>query len=115
MYSVKIIYKYSVENGDCFYEESIMLFHAASFDEAYEKAEQYVENYMEKEYKNMRGESVTQSVVSYADCFEIIEEEDATEVYSSYMKNRYDMEPDDYLKLITDTCSKEELLDLRHW
>ena len=41
-YGVKVIFTYSVEpDNRKFYEESIYLVYAESFDDAYEKAEEY--------------------------------------------------------------------------
>ena len=44
-YSVKMIIKHAVESGEVFLEESIIIVDAASFDDAYFKAEQYVKDY----------------------------------------------------------------------
>ena len=37
-YSVKIVVKHSVETGEVFFEESIIMLEADSFDQAYAKA-----------------------------------------------------------------------------
>ncbi len=113
MYSVKIIYKNEVETGITIFEESVLMIKADSFDEAYRKAEKYTEEMMEKEYVNMFGQKVYQSVERFADCFEIIEEDDYTEVYSSYKMNKSPLPQEDYVNLLTDQCSKEELMQLR--
>ena len=117
MYSVKIIFKNEVGNGTVIFEESVILVKAASFDEAYEKAEKYAQERTETDadYVNMFGQNVHRSVVCYADCFEIIEEENCTEIYSSYKMNRCSLSQEDYIGMLTDSCSAEELKNLRHW
>jgi hypothetical protein len=113
LYSVKIIFKYQVENGMVFYEESIVLFNAASFEDAYEKAEKYVKEYISKEYTNIYGQKVVQSVERYADCFLVYPEEDATEVYSGFFMNRNGICEKEYIDLLADTCTAQELKPLR--
>ena len=116
MYSIKIIFKNEVENGPVIFEESVLMVKAASFDEAYDKAEKYTREWLEtdSDYVNMYGLNVHRSVVCYADCFEIIEEENCTEVYSSYKMNRSSLSLEDYIGVLTNSCSAEELKNLRH-
>ena len=84
-YSVKVIIRSTVETGEVFLEESILLIKADSFDDAYERAERYIEdNGICDAYRNVKGQLVTSEVVSYADCFLAYDDhEEVTEVYSS--------------------------------
>ena len=52
MYHVKLLLKYTVKE-QIFYEESILQVDAGSFDEAYQKAENYVSRMIEPQRKNM--------------------------------------------------------------
>ena len=85
-YSVKLLIKSTAESGEVSIEESILMMEADSFDDAYDKAERYVETFGVCEpYVNIFGKRVDVEVVSYADCFRIDEDEadEVTEVYSS--------------------------------
>ena len=85
-YSVKLLIKSTAESGEVSIEESILMLNADSFDDAYDKAERYVETLGVCEpYVNIFGKRVDVEVVSYADCFRIDEDEanEVTEVYSS--------------------------------
>ncbi len=88
-YSVKLIIKSTVESGEVSLEESILMMDADSFDDAYDKAEQYVEERgVCDAYRNYEGQVVTREIVSYADCFAPFEDDDdeVTEVYSSIIR-----------------------------
>jgi len=85
-YTVKLLIKSTAESGEVSIEESILMMEADSFDDAYDKAERYVETLGVCEpYVNIFGKRVDVEVVSYADCFRIDEDEadEVTEVYSS--------------------------------
>lgn len=85
-YSVKLLIKSTTESGEVSIEESILMMDADSFDDAYDKAERYVETLGVCEpYVNIFGKRVDVEVVSYADCFRIDDDEadEVTEVYSS--------------------------------
>ena len=57
-YGVKVILTYSVEpDNRKFYEESIYLVDAESFDDAYEKAEKYTSE-IDLEYTNPKGKKL---------------------------------------------------------
>ena len=57
-YGVKVIFTYSVEpDNRKFYEESIYLVDADSFDDAYRKAEEYTKDF-DLEHTNPKGQKV---------------------------------------------------------
>ena len=115
-YSVKVIIKHSVETGEVFLEESIILLEALSFDDAYAKAEQYVEeNEICCSYKNMFGKRVHSEVVSYSDCFSVYDDEDVIEVYSSIIKCKDKPHEDAVMGLLDYSPTREELLPLRQF
>ena len=85
-YSVKLLIKSTAESGEVSIEESILMMDAASFDDAYDKAERYVRTRgVCDSYVNIFGKRVDVEVISYADCFRIDDDEadEVTEVYSS--------------------------------
>ena len=55
----KLVYKYVVHSQEpqVLYEEQILKINADSFDEAYQKAEKYIESYIDK-YTNINGDNV---------------------------------------------------------
>lgn len=115
-YSVKIIIKHAVESGEVFLEESIIMVDAASFDDAYFKAEQYVkDNEICSSYENINGKRVQSEVVSYADCFSVYDDEDVIEVYSSIIKCSKDLPEDAIVKYFEKSSSRKELLPLRRY
>ena len=76
-FSVKIIIKSTVESGEVSLEESILMMDADSFDDAYDKAERYVEERgICDAYRNYEGKQVTREIVSYADCFAPFEDDE---------------------------------------
>ncbi len=115
-YSVKMIIRHTVETGEVFIEESIVMLEAESFDDAYLKAEQYVkDNEICSEYSNMYGKPVKSEVVSYADCFWVSDDEDAVEVYSSIKRGREDLPADTIVSVLDESCSREDMLPLRQF
>ena len=114
-YSVKIIFKYSVETGEVFFEQSVIMLNADSFEDAYCRAELYVnESGMCESYVNLKGKRVEVKVVSFADCFSVYDDDEVTEVYSSFLKAEGTSE-DDILSVLEGGCSREELLPLREF
>ena len=114
-YGVKVIYTYSV-GKDCrkFYEEQILSVNAESFDEAYEKAEQYTAEY-DTEYTNPNGELVKKEKVEFVDCFLAFDEEgDVQEIYSSTTKNKTSLTDEQFYIAISNQCTNEELYGLRY-
>ena len=115
-YSVKMVVRHTVEAGDVFLEESILMLDASSFDDAYSKAEQYVKNYeINCTYENMFGKRVQSKVVSFADCFSVYDDDDVVEVYSSIRKCSDCLCEDTLMKFFENSCSRQEMLPLRQW
>ena len=115
-YSIKLIIKYTVEMGEIFFEESILMLEAESFDDAYRKIERWVsDNGVGDSYRNLYGRTVQKEIVSYADCFSVYDDDEVTEVYSSFQKPRPDLPEKTLVAAQTESCGKEELLPLRRY
>ena len=114
-YGVKVILTYSVEpDNRKFYEESIYLVDADSFDDAYRKAEEYTREF-ELEYTNPKGQKVKTEKIDFIDCFLAFDEEDGVqEIYSSTLKNKSSLSDEDFYEAITNQCDAEEMYDLRY-
>ena len=115
-HSVKLVIKHSVETGEVFLEEAVLLLEADSFDEAYLKAEQYVqENEICGSYDNMYGHRVHSEVVSFADCFSVYDDGDVIEVYASLRKCSDPLHEDAAIAFLENSCTREEMLPLRQF
>ena len=115
-YSVKMLIRHAVESGEVFFEESIIMLEADSFDDAYEKAEKYAkDNEIDISYENMYGKHVESKVVSFTDCFSIYDDEDVIEVYSSMIKCRNDLPEDSVIAFFEETCDRQDMLPLRQY
>ena len=114
-YGVKVIFTYSVEpDNRKFYEESIYLVDAESFDDAYEKAERYTKDF-DLEHTNPKGQKVKTEKIDCVDCFLVFDEEDGVqEIYSTTFKNKSSLSENDFYKAITALCDADELFDLRY-
>lgn len=114
-YGVKIIFTYSVEpNNQKFYEESIYLVDAESFEDAYNKAEEYTKKF-DVEHINPKGKKVKIEKIDFVDCFLAFDEEDGVqEVYSTTFKNKSSLSENDFYKTITVQCDADELFNLRY-
>ena len=114
-YGVKVIFTYSVEpDNRRFYEESIYLVNAESFDDAYKMAEKHT-NDMDLEYINPSGQKVRTEKIDFVDCFLAFDEENGVqEVYSTIFKNKSSLSENNFYKAITYECDAEELFDLRY-
>ena len=114
-YGVKVIFTYTVEpDNRKFYEESIYLVNAESFDDAYKKAEEYMKEY-DSEYTNPKGQKVKTEKIDFIDCFLVFDEEDSVqEIYSATFKNKSSLSENDFYKAITVQCDADELFDLRY-
>lgn len=116
-YSVKLIIKSTAETGEVSLEESILMMNADSFDDAYDKAERYVEEYgVCDPYENIFGKRVTVEVVSYADCFRVDEDEDetVTEVYSSIVRPNAELTEETIVAVHEASASEEERKPFRY-
>ncbi len=111
VFGIKLVYKYVVHSQEpqVLYEEQILKINADSFDDAYQKAETYIESYIDK-YTNINGDIVEISLYKEVDCFKCYDEgEEITEIYSGFLNL-----DDDALKSITTPCEADELFILRH-
>lgn len=115
IYGVKVIHTYMVgEDDQRFYEELILRVKAQSFDEAYEKAEKYMQD-ANCEYTNIYGETVKTFQIEAIDCFLAFEgEADVQELYSSFSTNRCSLTEDEYYEAIISPCTEKELRPLRN-
>ena len=115
-YSVKMLIRHAVESGEVFFEESIIMLEADSFDDAYVKAEKYAkDNEIDISYENMYEKHVESKVVSFTDCFSIYDDEDVIEVYSSMIKCRNDLPEDSVIAFFEETCDRQDMLPLRQY
>lgn len=115
-YSVKMIIRRTVETGEVFLEESILLLDASSFDDAYSKAEKHMkENLLCAAYENMYGKQVHSEIISYADCFSVYDDEDILEVYSTIRKPRESLSENTIISVLEDSCTRKDMLPLRQW
>ena len=111
VFGVKLVYKYVVHSQEMqvLYEEQILKINADSFDDAYQKAENYIKSYIDK-YTNINGDIVEISLYKEVDCFKCYDEgEEITEIYSGFLKL-----DDNSLKSITTPCETDELFILRY-
>ena len=112
-YGLKIIYRMTA-GSEVFYEESIVLLKAESFDAAYEKAEAHALGLCGDEYINVYGEPVKTELVDIVDCFQAFDEDNGVqEVYSRILKNRTPMNEEEFIDLLADNCTVEERTPLR--
>ena len=114
-YSVKVIFTYSVEcDGGTFYEESIFLVDAESFDEAYAKVENHIKDF-DTVYVNPEGRKVKTENVDILNCFLCFDKENGVqEVYSSISKNNTSADRGEFYKAITSICESDDLTPLRY-
>lgn len=114
LYSVKAVFKYTVETGEVFYEESVLMFDADSFDDAYDRAGRYVDSCgLAEPYKNVFGKTVSVEV-DLADCFSVYpDEDDGMEVYSRIIKIDDTENGKALFDLYTRSSTREELIPLR--
>ena len=115
-FSVKLIIKSTVESGEVSLEESILMMDADSFDDAYDKAEQYVaERGICDTYRNYEGKQVTREIVSYADCFAPFEDDDdeVTEVYSSIIRPDEKLSEETIIETLKRYSTRKQLLPFR--
>jgi len=114
IYSVKILFRYSIEESPrALYEESTRLFHAESFEDAHSMAVRMAMR-EEYEYFNVYARKVRISFYAIADdfwLFDNLDFVDGTEVFSSHfeMKNP----DDDPLEMRFNRCSLEDMYILR--
>ena len=114
-YGVKLMYRYET-GGEVYYEESVLRVRASSFDDAMEKAEEYADSLIDRNHINPFGLEVRESVCDVMDCFLMQESGgEIEEVYSAFHRNRTDLSENEYIEMMFDECSEEELQSLRYW
>ena len=92
-----------------FFEESVILVKAASFDEAYRLAEQSARG-NGYTYKNKYGQSVTFTFYKSIDCFHLFDSpKTMTEVYSSFFINSNNEDEQDFLKNRYACCTGKDM------
>lgn len=109
-YGVKLIYQAMIvgdpilervdeeySNTHTFFEESVVLVHAQSFDHAYMIAEQKSKDHVEP-YRNRYGQTVKYQLVDAIDCFLIGDKiANGMELYSSITPVEKEIASDEYL------------------
>lgn len=115
LYGVKVLHTHEVGAAKKrFYEELILTVNASSFEEAYEKAENYMRDAV-CEYINVYGDTVKTVSIEAVDCFLAVDpENDVQEVYSSFSVNRTLLSEADYYDAIASACDENDLLELRN-
>ncbi|MEL7657928.1 MAG: DUF4288 domain-containing protein [Bacillota bacterium] len=124
-YSVKLIYKYTITDEPNpflvdkffsgrtkFYEESVILVVADSFEDAYKVAES---NASMEVYMNKYGQTVTMELYNTVDCFKFYEQPQAlTEVYSTIFSCDVNADIESLVDKRYEKCTIEEMHMLRH-
>jgi hypothetical protein len=112
-YGVKLIYQMSVtgepiperlddnySDSHTYFEESVMLVHAQSFDHAFSIAEKKALDNTEP-YTNMYGQAVETRLIGLIDCFHICPNDDGfttgTELFSAITPVEKTMSPSEYI------------------
>lgn len=113
-YGVKVLSTYSVgDSENKFYEETIFMVEAKSFDEAFEKTENYVKKY-DYNHLNLSNELVKRERAEVLDCFFAVDEEDdVQEIYSAVTQNKTRLSEEEFYEAVTYQCRAEEMYDLR--
>ncbi|MBQ9083705.1 MAG: DUF4288 domain-containing protein [Clostridia bacterium] len=115
LYGVKVIHIQEVGKAQHrFYEELILTVNARSYDEAYEKAERYMQDAV-CNYVNIYGECVKTVQIEATDCFLAFDpENDVQEVYASCSRNCTELSEKEYYRMMTACCEEKELSRLRN-
>lgn len=125
-YGVKLIFQFLItgepikerldtnySNDSTFFEESVRVVKAQSFEQAYKIAQKQAENDCSS-YVNMYGQTVEYNLVDVIDCFEIYEELQAgVEVYSSYTCVSKSVSAKDYLEQKYSYCFNDNEENLK--
>ena len=113
-YGVKVMYTYFIEcKNKRFFEESVLLVNADSFDDALHKAEAYAKD-REREYINCDNHVVKIEKIEAIDSFLVFENEEIVEVYSSFKNNKTPLSDNKYYKILGAIADSKELYPLRH-
>ncbi len=112
-YGLKIFYRITA-GSRVFYEESVVLLQAESFEDAYDKAEAHAKNVCKIDYTNRYGEGVRTELVDIVDTFSVYEEDNGVlEVYSRIMQNKTQLHEDQFIDLLSVSYTEDELYPLR--
>jgi len=113
IYGVKILYR--IEAGeDIFYEESVVRVQARSFEEAFEKAENYAQGECMDEYQNPYGETVRRSIAGILDCFEAFDQTgDVQEIYSRILFGDDEKSGETLVKSLFERADRTQMMALR--
>lgn len=129
LFSVKLIFEYIItgepdtelinknySNGSKFYEESIILVKAQSFDHAYKIAEKKAAE-IDLNHFNPYGEWVEYKFVEAIDCFCIGDEsmKTGTELYSRFIRVKKELGSEEFLDMyFPDTIKENEEIDYKY-
>lgn len=115
LYGVKVIHIHEVGTAKKrIYEELILTVNASSFEDAYEKAERYMQDAV-CEYTNVNGETVKTVNIEAVDCFLAFDpENDVQEVYSAFSVNKTALSEEDYYDVIASACDENDMRALRN-
>lgn len=126
-YGVKLLHKITIsgmpdqdkideffQNTKVFFEESILLVKASSFDNAYQIAETTAQKDNEV-YENIYGQIVNNEFYKSIDCFHVFDSPESTvEIYSTFFQKEPGEDEKMQLDRKYDMCTIEELHLLRH-
>jgi len=126
-YGVKLLHKITIsgmpdqnkideffQNTKVFFEESILLVKASSFDNAYHIAEMTAQKDNEV-YENKYGQIVNHEFYKSIDCFHLFDSPKSTvEIYSTFFQKKPSEDEKMQLDRKYDMCTNEELHLLRH-
>lgn len=126
-YGVKLLHKFLISgmpvqnridehfhDSKVFFEESVLLVKASSFDEAYEIAEKSARDYNDI-YTNKYGQTVKQEFYKSIDCFILYgSPKNCVEVYSNYFLEKQNDDEEFLIDKRYENCTVEELHLLRH-
>ncbi len=116
IYSVKLLLQYTIENESRkIYEESTRLFHAKSYEDAFEKAENYAVSCLSYEYTNIHRQKVKYGFYDVIGAFSLFDDlnfKDGTEVFSVHFELKNS--DNDPIENRYECCSIDDMYILRN-
>ena len=100
-------------NEDSFYEESIRVVKANSFDDASAKVEKIAQKLCDT-YINIYGQTVCEQVYGVIEVYKLDELEDGEEIFSSHFKVSPDQDIESVLDARYDSCTEKDMRVLRN-